>query len=126
MSDGLPNLLDDDPPARPQEDRRLSLFREFASSLSSLLPGPPRVHAVLGHTVSDGQQVRVVLSHPGGADELARAFVPRTTAGPCVVSVLGSRTEAVSPDGVERALRASLAEGGLLAARMRAWASVLP
>jgi hypothetical protein len=126
MSD-LPDLLGDDGPLPvPAADRRLTLFRDFASSLSSLLPGPHRVHAVLGHTFSDGQAVRVLLSHPGGVDELAYGFVPSTTAGPCVVSVMGVRAEAVSPEGVERVLRGSLAAGGMLAHRVGAWRSVLP
>jgi hypothetical protein len=107
-------------------DPRLAVLRGFASVLSALLPGPPRVHAVLGLTVPDGQQVRVVLFHPGGEDRLVEAFVPWTTAHPCVVHVLGSRAEAVSADGVDKVLRESLAGGGLLAARMGAWASVLP
>jgi hypothetical protein len=107
-------------------DQRLAVLRDFAASLSSLLPGAPRVHAVLGFTVPEGQQVHVVLSHPGGEDRLVRAFVPWTTAHPCVLYVVGVRAEAVSADGVEKALRESLAEGGLLASRMRAWASVLP
>lgn len=108
-----------------EPDRCLSLLREFASSLSSLLPGLPRVHAVLGFTIRGGQQVRVVLRHPGGSDELARAFVPSTSDRPCVLTVLGDRTEAVGLEGLKEALRAALSPEGLLAARMTAWRAVL-
>lgn len=109
----------------PALDRRISVLRDFASVLSAMLPGPPCVHAELGYTVRAGQQVRVLLSHPGGRDELARAFVPWSASAPCVLSVLGDRVEAASSEGLEEAFREALADGALLAMRMSAWRSVL-